>query len=441
MVSGLPPTLHSRDQPLRSKERHGRVLAFHETFAAVVPPEFMRFGSYSLILLVGSINGFVLAALLWRRHANVLANRLLGTLVALVALRLMPYVLGYAGAYDLYPWLTFAPFDLSLAFGPLIWAYVVALTTGAAPPRWHRHAVAPAVQLAYALVCFALPLRLKWSWYTGTNLQIIEPGGLLLSLVSLGGYLVASRQQLAGYQRWLHAQFSNTETWRLDWLHHLLAGVAATLVIGVAFALVSWTITPLDYFQRFPQMIVLAVLAYFLGALGWRFGDIVYPAVDTAVDSLATMETVIPPEEPAEPLALALQEAVPVGSAYKDVADGWAARTWAAGWWRDDALSLASLAARLNTSPRTLSRVLNEGRGQTFHAFVNRMRVDAVVAALRDTSDARDLMALAFDAGFNSKASFNRAFKTQLGMTPSQYRGAAREGVMPLAASAGQAAS
>ncbi|MCY7380748.1 MAG: helix-turn-helix domain-containing protein [Gemmatimonadaceae bacterium] len=399
----------------------------------------MRFGSYSLILLVGAINGWVLAALLWRRRANVLANRLLGTLVALVALRLMPYVLGYAGGYDLYPWLTFAPFDLSFAFGPLIWAYVVALTTGAAPRRWRRHAVAPAVQLTYALVCFSLPLRLKWSWYSGTNLQIIEPAGLLIGLLSLGGYLLASWRHLAGYQRWLHTQFSNTETWRLDWLHHLLAGVAATLLIGVAFALVSWIITPLDYFQRFPQMIVFAVLAYFLGALGWRFGDIVYPVPVVAVDSLATLVTVIPPEAFAEPVSVNPQESAPADSAYEEVAERWAARTWAAGWWRDDTLSLTSLAARLNTSPRTVSRVLNEGRGQTFHAFVNRMRIDAVVAALHDASDERDLVVLAFDAGFNSKASFNRAFKAQLGVTPSQYRAAARTGSVPIVAGAGQA--
>lgn len=405
---------------------------------AVPSPDFMRFGSYSLILLIGAINGWVLAALLWRRQANVLANRLLGALVALVALRLMPYVLGYAGGYDLHPWLTFAPFDLSLAFGPLMWAYVFALTTGAAPRRWRRHAVAPGIQLAYALVCFSLPLRLKWSWYSGTNLQIIEPAGLLLGLLSLGGYLLASWRRLARYQEWLHAQLSNTETWRLDWLHRLLAGVAATLLIGVAFALVSWIITPLDYFQRFPQMLVLAVLAYFLGALGWRFGDIVYPVPVVADDGLAVSGTVLSREAPAVPVSLDERESVLADSAYKEMADRWAARTWAAGWWRDDTLSLTMLAARLNSSPRTVSRVLNEGRGQTFHAFVNRMRIDAVVAALHDASDARDLMVLAFDAGFNSKASFNRAFKAQLGMTPSQYRASARTGEVSFVAKAGK---
>ncbi|WP_236823428.1 helix-turn-helix domain-containing protein [Blastomonas sp. RAC04] len=36
--------------------------------------------------------------------------------------------------------------------------------------------------------------------------------------------------------------------------------------------------------------------------------------------------------------------------------------------------------------------------------------------------DPRDLLTLAFDAGFNSKASFNRAFLDMAGMSPSQWR-------------------
>jgi len=70
--------------------------------------------------------------------------------------------------------------------------------------------------------------------------------------------------------------------------------------------------------------------------------------------------------------------------------------------------------------------VLNEGSGQTFHEFINRMRIRCVTAALADESDARDVLAIAVDAGFNSKASFNRVFKQYTGVTPSSYRAGAR---------------
>jgi hypothetical protein len=48
----------------------------------------------------------------------------------------MPYVIGYAGFYDAYPWLSFAPFDLGLATGPLLYLYVRRLAMPALPPRW-----------------------------------------------------------------------------------------------------------------------------------------------------------------------------------------------------------------------------------------------------------------------------------------------------------------
>lgn len=76
----------------------------------------MHFGPYSLLLLVATANGLRLAALLlpFGRHVG---SVWLAAPTASIALRITPYVLGFAGAYDLHPALTFAPFDLTLAWG------------------------------------------------------------------------------------------------------------------------------------------------------------------------------------------------------------------------------------------------------------------------------------------------------------------------------------
>jgi AraC-like DNA-binding protein len=92
-------------------------------------------------------------------------------------------------------------------------------------------------------------------------------------------------------------------------------------------------------------------------------------------------------------------------------------RIRAGGWWRDPQLTLSRLAARLDTSPAALSRTLNLGLGQSFNEVINRLRVEGVQAALRDGSSL-DLVQLGFDAGFNSKASFQRAFRRYAGTTP-----------------------
>ena len=98
-------------------------------------------------------NGVVLTGLIALHRTNRTANLTLAALIFVVTARLGPYALGFAGLYDAHPWLTFLP----LAFGPLLWAYVVAVSGGSVSyPTWH---LAPAgLQLAYWIACFALPL-------------------------------------------------------------------------------------------------------------------------------------------------------------------------------------------------------------------------------------------------------------------------------------------
>jgi len=80
----------------------------------------MHFGPYSLLLLVAAANGRLLATLLLLPVGKHPGSKALAALVAAIALRIAPYILGFAGAYDTHPALTFAPFDVTLAWGPLL---------------------------------------------------------------------------------------------------------------------------------------------------------------------------------------------------------------------------------------------------------------------------------------------------------------------------------
>ena len=375
----------------------------------------MQLGPYSLLLLLGAANGVLLAVPLLRAQVNRTANRVLAALILIAAIRLMPYVIGYAGAYDAYRWLTFAPFDLTFAFGPLLWGYVVVLTTGTLPRRWRWHFVPVAVQLAYSLACFALPINAKWDWYTGGHLRVVAPLMLGLLLASLSAYLVAAWRQYRRYLMWLDDHLSNNDDVRLTWLRNVLLAFAATVAVTTGFALVGWFVTPLDFFDRFPVMVWLAGLTYFLGLAGWRDGERHYPLPSNAADGPAPAPSRVEPRVD-----------------YASMAEGWVAAIEHGEWWRDETLTRERLAERLGTSPRTLSRVLNEGRGESFHRFINGLRVRAVQRELEDPGSDRDLLQVALDAGFSAKASFNRVFKSETGMTPSTYRERARSGSLML---------
>lgn len=359
-------------------------------------------GLLSTLLLVGALNGVLLAILVMSPRPNRMASQFLAALIAIVSMRLIIYVLGFAGTYDAHRELTFLPLDLSLGFGPLIWLYVATLVAGERPAAWWRHLAPAALQLGYYLACFALPLSQKWAWFTDYHLIWVAPLGLAAVLASSAIYLVLSWRAYTDYQRGLDERFSNGEPWRLNWLRLILLAFGALVALTTAFALWNLSVAPLDYFDRTPVMFASCALIYLLGLMGWRHGAVAYPRMTPANTERPTAAR----------------------KDYAALAADWRRRAETAGWWREESLTLGDLADRLGVSERSLSRALNTGAGQNFNGFVNGLRVDAVMRALDDPRESRDLLALALASGFNSKASFNRAFKQATGWTPSAFRAA-----------------
>jgi AraC-like DNA-binding protein len=89
----------------------------------------------------------------------------------------------------------------------------------------------------------------------------------------------------------------------------------------------------------------------------------------------------------------------------------------------DPELDLSGLAEKVGAARNQLSYVINQNLGRNFYDFVNEYRVREVLRLMEDPGRANDkVITLAFDAGFNSKPTFNAVFKKLTGHTPSDYR-------------------
>lgn len=99
---------------------------------------------------------------------------------------------------------------------------------------------------------------------------------------------------------------------------------------------------------------------------------------------------------------------------------------------RDPQLSLKTLARRVGLSAREVSRLIND-EGLHFFDFVNEYRTQRAADLLTDPAWAdRSILEIAYEAGFNSKSSFNAAFRKHQGVTPSSVRRTANgDGVLP----------
>jgi len=356
----------------------------------------LSFGWRTAVLSVAVVQLLLLAAALMRANANRAAHRTLAVLLLTIALIVMPWLIGFAGFYDKWRWLSFAPFQITLAVAPLGWLYLRALTEGDLPRGWRRHMAPAAAQTLYLTGCFALPLAAKWDWAdrSAAGYQIIT-SALLLGQMAWYGRDAA--RLLQTYRAALGDHVADTHRFAARWLGAALFALGAFFAVWAIY-LVWDLVSPLGYKGLMGLYLALAAVSLYLGIEGWRHATLPFPH---------RADLVTEPAPEARDWAAQGRE--------------WAAQVRAHGWASDPDLTLARLARRLGTNTGYLSRAINSGLGTNFASFIAAQRADAVAARLRE-GDSADLLTIALEEGFGSKASFNRAFTAALGEAPSAYR-------------------
>ena len=88
----------------------------------------------------------------------------------------------------------------------------------------------------------------------------------------------------------------------------------------------------------------------------------------------------------------------------------------------DNDLNLESLSIKLNTTRHNTSQVINEHFKMSFSELMNQYRIEEATEILkRDEYNSLSIIQVAYEVGFNNKVSFNKYFKKQLSLTPTQY--------------------
>jgi len=361
------------------------------------------FGWRTAVLLVAFVQLVLLAAALTRPIRNRTANRTLAALLIVLAGMITPWMIGFAGFYDAWRWLSFAPFAISLGIAPLAYCYIHALVHGGWPARGWRHLVPAGVQFLYLATAFAVlrqPFKNDWLAQSALAYDLVTGAGVVAGLACYGA---AGWSLIRRYAGRLAGQRSDDHRFALAWLARAVAALFVLLAIWAGYG-VADLVAPLGYSGLMGLYLAIAAFALFLGIEGWRHAALPFPR-------MADLE---PQATPAVDWTIKAGE--------------WSERVRGERLYADPELSVPRLARIFGTNTAYVSRAFNEGLGQNFSAFVNRLRCEEVAARLR-AGAREDLLDLALDCGFSSKASFNRAFRACFGCSPSSYR--QREGSNP----------
>ena len=85
-------------------------------------------------------------------------------------------------------------------------------------------------------------------------------------------------------------------------------------------------------------------------------------------------------------------------------------------------IKIGELASKLEIPPRILSQILNERYNQNFFDYINTLRIKESMNILIDPANKKNILEILYCVGFNSKPSFNTAFKKVTGLTPTEFK-------------------
>ncbi len=89
----------------------------------------------------------------------------------------------------------------------------------------------------------------------------------------------------------------------------------------------------------------------------------------------------------------------------------------------DPTLTIQNLAEQIHVPSRELSVLINHHLNQHFFDFINEYRIHHAMDILKDSSKKQlTILEILYEVGFNSKSSFNTAFKKHTNLTPTQFR-------------------
>lgn len=360
---------------------------------------------YTTPLQFGYFLSLLLALIfLWRaKKEERLSDRFLAALMLILALELQDYTFGFAGINFLWEELNGFPRGVALLYGPVLYFYLRSQTNRQfafkAKHLWHflPWACFFAFELAIFLSGPATVARFQAGMYFEAYLLVQT----LATWLSYAFYFTKSIRLYRAYRRYALEQFSDQAEVDLRWFKNFLALMIAWVVcrslMGLGDYIFDWS-----FYQEWWWNLFLVVAATYAGLHG---------LIQKQPPALAFQPRV----QKAPPPDIALER-------HKGVVASLEKAMQQERYYLDPELNLKQLAKQTGLNPAELSAALNQSGQGNFNDFVNGWRCAHFIEAFKKGQGQKlTILALALDSGFNSKATFNRAFRKHTGCSPREY--------------------
>ena len=370
-------------------------------------------GSALLIMLLalGAVQGLVYGSLLFRsKNENKVANRFLAVILFIFSYRLIVQCMRLFGLGYYDGWY-YVMLDLSWVNGALLYFYIKALLNpNTRLKKTDTYHFLPVV-LQIGISIFVRIQNIYWDG-TPESISFLGYWGYSIWMNKPTIYLIASALLIIyafkSFKLIKEVSGSITiDSARIRWIHRILYSfcVFFILVFVVLLSDLFYQTYIEDqfyfYFTRFyyyPFFGGLSVLTYWLGFEGYKRRDEKGILIKTDISEELKKQL--------EALSVELDKKMKDDFIYKN-----------------PKLSVSAVAEALGVKPYLINKCMSDIKQEKFNDYINAYRVEEVKRMIEEPkNNAYTLLSIAFDAGFNSKSSFNRAVKKHLGISPSELR-------------------
>ncbi|MFO7656977.1 MAG: AraC family transcriptional regulator [Bacteroidales bacterium] len=368
------------------------------------------------LILIGSFqSAMLLALLLAKRQKNLSDYCLAGHFVASAISIILAYLeISIRNNGYPFPWAIAISVPSILLIGPTLWLYIKSITT----ERFRLKGIYALLLLPFFFVVFLLSL--SYYIYPHEARIMMEQTGsvtahwvflVIVAMIGLSniGYPLWGLFMVKSYRNKLKSYFSETGQIDLSWLRFLLlssllayAAISGMYAYNAAFQTIAYDTLQVSGYS------VASLFVLVMGFFGIRHGN-VFANIQVSSD----MEKAL--QQPGDPI-------LPANNKEEAFIRQLLAYMKESKPYLDPGLTLGKLSAQMDTTPEFLSGIINGSLYLNFYDFVNHYRTEEFKRLCGNPKNSGyTLISMAFESGFNSKATFNRVFKKEVGLTPSEY--------------------
>lgn len=383
------------------------------------------FSLKSSLLLIFFVHGLVFSFLLFRKaiQTEQKESRWLAWFILLCAFYIAPFMLGYAGWYAedlLRDILFYIPFQQLFLIGPILYFYTHSLLNPdfrLQKKDW-LHFGPGLLYLIFIFVVFLtdkIILRRYYFYADGRDMDL-DFWYQFLGLISMIYYLILSLRWYRQYRKNALDTVSFASAISFDWIPRFLMAFILVLSLRILFFILNpeWG----EFGSKFWYYLCFSVLFYYISISGYTASVRSELPLQMALFQHSNSALVAPQPNYSK------EEKTP-GERIENLEE-WKSKTIQLmeqnQLYQNPSLTLSEVAKYLNTTSKQVSQIINQGFQLNFNDFINEYRTKAVIEQLKaGAHQQKSLLGIALECGFNSKSTFNRAFKKVTNRTPKRF--------------------